>query len=388
MNILYLHTDDIRDVEIYKALCKFEIGTADFHAPGPTDNPEGYVKSLLTVMEEKGTEVCFSLKYFPLVSIACSAMHRRYIVYSQKPYDPALFNFTVTNDCNIIFIPDFTVSENFAGTVAKNIFFMPIGVEADRISDHVSEADSSEGYDLSITETIGLRDKLPFVPMSGKSPLKDSTKGYLEGCIACRHQIRGLPSMFHYLPSYIKEEMLKETPPAIGGDSSETADSYYDNAVFDDIVTIADRDVHFGAITGNEHFKKILRFSLESVNEDEKLVFKGPAIRNEDFFKEVKNSKVNLLIPHRNWISGISGRTMDIMAAGGFVVEPFMGDLAGLFEETQNCLFSDEMSMMSKSIYYLNHPSERVDIVNSVLDKIREEHTYECRFRAMFEYLG
>ncbi len=367
MNVLYIHTNEERDKDIFAAFAETDAALFEYQAPKPQDSNESYAPGLLKAMEESKADVVFAAGYFPIISIACEAMKKKYIAYCQKPYNPTLYSCTLVNECNLIFVPDYTVYENFNREGFANVLFMPLGVRKDAITEAVTEEDSEgeDSFDLNISEKVGKRDELPMNLLSGSSPLKDSTKGYLEGCVACRHQIRGLPSMYQYLPPYIKEDISASIKMDLPSDSVETAVTYFDNRCFNDLVTIADRDIHFGTLDKNDHFKKIRReegFSAEAA----------------------RKSKVNLIIPHRNWLSGISGRTFDTFAAGGFVVTPFMGDIAGLFEPMKEALYIDELNMASRSVYYKNHPTERVEIVNSVLSELRENHTYLHRIEGMF----
>ena len=387
MNILYIHTNEARDKEIFDALCRVGATVAEFDAPAPCESNEAYAPKLLTAMEESRTEVCFSLDYFPIVSIACEAMKRIYIAYTQHPYTPALYSATLGNSCNLIFVPDYTVYERFKSTGAGNVFFMPLGVAAESIAAHVSEADSEDGPDLTITQSIKPRSEIKINLLSAESPLKDASKGYLEGCIACRHQIRGLPSMYHYLPSYIREEILKLALPILDAMSTETAETYFDNRSFNELATTADRDIHFAAIIRNDHFKTVSVYADGYESDDEKISVFGSLKRGAEFDAAVRKSKINLIIPHRNWKSGVSGRTWDTMAAGGYVMEPAMADLTGLFETPLEFLYTDEFSMVSKSINRLHHPAERVETVNSLLDELRDKHTHIHRVSGIFDYL-
>ena len=63
---------------------------------------------------------------------------------------------------------------------------------------------------------------MSYHPLAVESPLKDATKGYLEGCIACQHQLSGLPSMAENLPPYVREDLEKYFVPEISADSVET----------------------------------------------------------------------------------------------------------------------------------------------------------------------
>ena len=176
-------------------------------------------------------------------------------------------------------------------------------------------------------------------------------------------------------------------PPVLDAMSTETAETYFDNRSFNELVTASDRDIHFAGIIRNEHFKKVSVYADGYKSDDEKVSVFGSLKRGPEFAEAVRKSKINLIIPHRNWISGVSGRTWDTMAAGGYVIQPVMSDLTGLFETPLDDLYTDELSMVSKSINRLHHARERVETVNSLLDELRDKHTHMHRIMGIFEYL-
>ena len=395
MNVLYIHTNEERDKEIFAAFAGTDAVISEYTAPTPEEANESYAPGLLKAMEESGADVVFATAYFPIVSIACEAMKKKYIAYCQRPYNPSLYSCTLVNEANLVFVPDYTVYENFNREGFTNVLFMPLGVAEEAIASDVTEEDSEgeEGVDLTITQNVASRDSLPLNLLTAASPLKDSTKGYLEGCIACRHQIRGLPSMYQYLPPYIKEDIGACIKMDLAADSVENAASYFDNRSFNDLVTVADRDIHFGTLFKNDHFRKIRIYgnysgSVDKTSDEEDRkwdISSSPSLaRGPEFASAVRKSKINLIIPHRNWLSGISGRTFDTFAAGGFVMSPVMGDIVGLFEPMKEVLYVDEFNMASRSVYYKNHPTERIEIVNSVLSELRKNHTYLHRIEGMF----
>ena len=63
MNILYIHTNEDRDKEIFEILKKVGATVSEIDAPTPGESNEAYAPRLLTAMEQNGTEVCFCLDY-------------------------------------------------------------------------------------------------------------------------------------------------------------------------------------------------------------------------------------------------------------------------------------------------------------------------------------
>ncbi len=381
MNILFLHTTEVTDAEYLEALKQTGAVVAEFNSPAlESSGGEAYVKELLSAIESANAELVFSLGYYPLVSVACKAMGRIYAARLVHAYCPELYSCTLLNDCNRVFIPDRSVYRQFASAGFSCVFWLPLSVPKSFVAAHVTEDDSKDGPDACMMQDIKTRDAFADNPLSNTSPLMDASKGYLEGCIACRHQLRGLPSMTKHLPSYVKEELLKLMPPVIAADSVETPESYYDNRFFNPLVTAAAREFLIRLIGLSKLAEKVELYSGYSFNNPYDALTCFPAMpRGAEFNKKARQSKLNLYIPHENWVSGIPQREFDIMAAGGFVLTPFMADAVALFEECMPEMYFDRIDTADRVEHYLKNPAERVERVNAILDMIKERHTTEQR---------
>jgi len=331
--------------------------------PEKEPDKENDAGELLAAMETQKTEVVFALKYFPLVSIVCQAARVKYAVWIAAAYDPQIYSCTLLNSCNYVFMADYALYEEFASGDFPHLFYLPLGAGEKSVSFPLGEEKRYE-YDLAMLQNIVARERTPYNPLSPESPLKDATKGYLEGCIACQYQILGLPSMAGSLPPYVWEDLTAHFPPELDADSIEAASHYYDCRYFNPLVTWADRDIHFHTMDKNRYFQKTLQ--------------KNGCKRNEAVML-IRSSRINLAIPHRNWQSGIPQLCWDILAAGGFLLCSFRGDFLRLFSDELPVLYENEREMLSRGIYYLHHENEREELAGRLALEVRERHG--CRKR-------
>lgn len=343
-------------------------------------------------LEEQDFDLVLSLRYDPEVSRLCLSRKVKYAVWISAPYEPSLYSCTLLNACNYIFLSDYALYEEFADGNPR-VFFLPLAADTDRIgkilenSSIDSGADSRAGSgdeggfaaDLSMMQDVAPRESMGYHPLSPESPLKDAVKGYLEGCIACQHQLSGLPSMAEHLPPWVWQELIKEFPAVKRADSVETAAHYYDCRYFNGLITQADRDIHLNALAANQYFESVALYGAgEGYTAEEVRCFphfdrlrQAPLIARE--------SKINLVIAHRNLKSGIPQIAWDIMASGGFLLGSFQADYLRLLKGTTPVLYGDEMEMMSRAIYYLHHESERRELAEHLAETVRREHTYRQR---------
>jgi spore maturation protein CgeB len=348
-----------------------------------------YASGLLRVIEEFQPDAVLALQYFPTVSIVCQAAGVKYAAWICLPYDPGVYSCTMLNSCNYVFFADRFLCQTFSGGEFSHVFYLPLGANAERIQRLSDSADLSEEDrpDLVMMQDIYPRENMYYNPLSADSPLKDATKGYLEGCIACQHQIYGLPSMAEHLPAYVWEDLTAYFLPKVGGDSIETAAQYYDHLYFNPLITNSDRDVHLGMVAGIDHFKKTVLYNGCESNKSEKVECRGRA----DYLTEVpivaRQGKINFVITNRNFRSAVPQIAWDIMAAGGFLVSNFQGDYLELFPERRPVLFENKKDMLSKSIYQLHHETEREALAKELMQTVRENHSIRRRIEKLLKHL-
>ena len=113
---------------------------------------------------------------------------------------------------------------------------------------------------------------------------------------------------------------------------------------------------------------------------------KGPV----DYYNEMpyvfNNSRINLNITLRSIKSGISLRCMDICAAGGFLLSNYQEDMYDVFVPGEDMVMYESVDdLVNKCRYYLEHESERRQIASNGTGKVSEKHTYDIRFKEIFD---
>lgn len=385
MNILYIHTNIVSNVDVVSNLQKSGHMVREF-SPQCTNNDIEYVSGLLAVIEEYSIDVVMSLRYFPIVSIACNAIKAKYVSWICSSYDSNVYSCTLLNECNYIFFADYTLYHEFAQSGLKNIFYLPLAVNAERIHKILSTSKTikNDVTDILMLQDIFDREEIPYHPLSSDSPLKDATKGYLEGCIACQHQLSGLPSMAEHLPVYVREDLEKHFIPEINPDSVETKVHYYDYKYFNELITHADRDIHLNTWAKNEHVKRVDLYGKGKKYQAEEIYCHEQADYLTELPLVIQQAKINFVVTHRNWKSGIPQISWDIMASGGFLLSNVQEDFFRMFLEEIPVLYRNERDMLSKGIYYLHHEEERQELSKRLSQEVCEKHTYQQRIKDIF----
>ena len=98
------------------------------------------------------------------------------------------------------------------------------------------------------------------------------------------------------------------------------------------------------------------------------------------------NTRINLNITLRSIKSGIPLRGMDVMGAGGFLMSNYQADYYDWFVPGEDMVMYESVDDLSdKCRYYLTHDNERRQIAANGYGKISEFHTYDVRFKEMFD---
>lgn len=372
MNILYLRTGAVWDRNTAELLEKMGCILTQTDAPENTVDTIDYRKKLERAIEESHVEAVFALRYFPEVSSICSKMGVKYATWITSVTDRNIYSCTLLNSCNYIFMTNYAQYEEFKDGDFRQLFYLPLGAYIEWADEELEGVKREYQADLLMPCKILQREDLGEHPLSLESPLKDAVKGYLEGCIACQHQLAGLPSMAEQLPPYVWEELTKYFQPKIREDSVETAYHYYDNRFFNPLITIADREIHLGTIKKNSYFKQVWQNNQWS---------------REELLKRSVCSKINLVIAHRNWRSGIPQTAWNVMAAGGFLLSSMQGDYFRLFQDMMPTVYTEEKDMLSKAVYYLNHDQEREALAKELSQAVRSQHTCGKRLEKLLSLI-
>jgi spore maturation protein CgeB len=101
-----------------------------------------------------------------------------------------------------------------------------------------------------------------------------------------------------------------------------------------------------------------------------------------------QNSAVNLNITLKSIYSGIPLRCMDIMGCGGFLLTNYQADFFDYFLPEEDFIFYEsEEDCLQKTRHYLSHESQRRQIAQNALGKMKEQHTFVHRVREILSIL-
>lgn len=384
MNILYIENNFICERDVINA---FDAMGFDIHLfPAPSEDEgeqEYYLQQLLIGVRSVQAEFIFSTGFFPFLSLACSVLQIPYVTWLVEDYHWNHKNTAIRNDWNFVFVADSILYKELKDAGVKKIYYLPLAAP-DFSEREVLESDYKT--DISFFGSILDHAKREQGPLSDNNDLKDATKGYLAGCVACYLQTKKLPPISSKLPEYVWED-LKKVYPLENQNSLESWKQQYANLYFNDAITYDSRIFYLQNLANIGKYKRINHYSQFEVS-----IHKG--VKNcgwMDFYEELpaiaQSSKINLVLSHYGLRAGIPAMAWGIMAAGGFLLSNEQKDYA-ILEPAKVILFGDIHEMRQKAEYYYNNEEERTAIVNVLSEEITKKHTYRHRIEEMLSVLS
>ena len=388
MHILYIQSDSILTPEIERA---FQLsGCTLLYQPFPPQNETDsadYLGQLLTTVKNADPAFIFSIEFYPFISLACGALGIPYVAWLTKGFDPGYYSITIRNEWNYIFVADSLLCQELRDAGVSNCFFLPLAAPTHSNATCISTKSNADcNADVTLIGTILERTDLPTHPLSSDNALKDATKGYLEGCIACQHQLYGLPSMSNNLPGYIWNDLITAFPPILEN-SILSAQQFYDYHYFNPLITYADREVHLNAYKNESRYQRIHLYSAQTSYSSENITNCGRADYYKDIPQIAGQSIINLVITHRNYKAGISPIAWAIMGAKGFLLTNYQADYE-ILAPVSPVIYHNPKEMLSKSAYYYHHEDERIAITEELYNEVTKNHTYYTRIQEMFAILS
>lgn len=388
MKILYIENEFICERDVIRAFD--EIG-CDVHLfPSPPEingEQESYLQQLLVEMRSLQADFIFSTGFIPFISLACGVLQMPYVSWLVDDYHPNHKNASIRNEWNFLFVSDSILYKELKEAGIQNIYFLPLAASKD-VEENVRESEivkKKYNADISFIGSVLETEKRRKGPLSDNSDLKDATKGYLAGCVACQLQTKKLPQICSKFPEYVWED-LRRVFPAKNQNSLESTYQYYANTYFNDAITYDARIFYLQNIANTGKYKKINHYSQFDVNVSKKVNNCGYA----NYYKELpliaKNSKINIVLSHYSLRAGISTTAWMVMGSGGFLLTNTQADYS-ILESTKPILFGDVHEMRRLAEYYYNHEDERVAIIETLSKEVRMKHTYRQRVEEMLSEL-
>lgn len=328
----------------------------------------------------------FSINFFPVISDVCQRLNVLYVALSVDCPVLELFDRSITNTNNRIFLFDRAQYEDVRRYNPDCVFHMPLAVNPQRYDEPLADLRASDFsvssylYDVSFVGSL-YREKSPLPSL----PLSPYEKGYLEGLLAAQQ-------CFPY--GMILQEGLTE--PHIEAIKNADAAFYTpDKPVTDTDGYVA---AHYYLAMEYAHRQRIMLlntlaqahridlFTRSSTDELHGVVCHGGVSTHTEMPVVFYRSRINLNITIPSIRDGLPQRIWDILGCGGFLLTDCRSELPLYFTAGRHLdCYESAQECSEKITYYLSHDDIRMEIADAGYRLVKEKHTYIHRAAQMLQ---
>ncbi len=351
------------------------------------DYDTDYLDALAKVIQENPDANCvFSVNFQPIIARTCKVFKLPYISWTVDCPQFQLYSKTIDLPTNRIFLFDRMQYQRFAPYNPDCIFYMPLGCDlATWDSIKLTEKDHVN-YDCDISFVGSLYSEKTRYNQIEKD-LPDYMRGYAEGLIDAQLNVYG----YNFIDDSISDEWAAEFKKY--ADWIPLAEDYRE----DTRAIVA--DTYLGYKCTEQERIRVLRaiserfdmdlWTLSDSSKIPKIHNRGGADSNNMMPQIIKCSKINLNMTNKPIKTGLPLRIYDLMGAGGFVISNYQAEIPEYFEvDKEIVLYESVPDLLEKIDYYLKHDDERKQIAKNGYERIKKEHTYDIRIKAMLELAG
>ncbi len=324
-------------------------------------------------------DMVFTVNYFPVISNACMHAGIKYVSWTCDNPLISMYHESVFNSCNYIFTFDKTNYLEFREMGVKNIWYLPLAVDVDRLDAIMEAADDLAKYRGDVAFVGSLYERNSYDKL--KKRLPEYLRGYFDAVMEAQLNISG---------ANIVEPMLTAD---ILGQLQEYFELEKSEGSFSDLGLIFQTTVLGFKIAEIERRRALIElskyyhvnvYSNSNVNDMLRIQYCGSVDYWSEMPKVFRASKINLNFTIPNIKSGIPLRVWDVLGSGGFLLTNYQAEIPYFFEEGKDLVCFDGVNDLKEKVgYYLTHEEERCAIARSGYQKVRTTHSYIERIRTM-----
>ncbi len=375
MNVVFCRYKNICEPDYIDALRKLGINIVEVYINEIRANSlEEKAEALGEIIRKNTPIFVFLINFFPYVSIVCDSLKINYVSVSVTCPMMEIFNVTVRNKCNKIFLFDY---EQFLSVKDENpagIFYLPLGVNVERMDVATKEVTGFK-YDVSFVGSL-YNEKDPFAELN----LTEENKLRYETLM--HEQI----STSAYGQDYLESEITDDDVTAI----KDGATNFYSSSLsvrnmdryvainnyLSPHMTYLERIKILNAIAENISPNNIHLFTKSDSSRLKNVVVHGGVETLKEMPQVFKASKINLNITTRSMKTGLAQRIWDVLGAGGFLITNYQEEIPEYLEIGKHLdVYEDAKELSEKLKFYLKNEERRQEIAANGYQYVKETST-------------
>lgn len=372
----YMHDDLLYFLREAGCGCK----SVYYHFPDKYED-EFFCRRFASYLRDGSYDAVVSINFFPLVARVCRAHGVKYLSWCyDSPMDSRLSDY-FSYETNYIFLFDRIESEDYRREGFRQVFHLPLAVNARRLGSLVFSPAQAAKY----TSDVSLVGQIYSSPLPELlTPAPDYCKGYLEALLQAQFMLYGC----YFVEDLITDRLLDSMNEAyrrLGQENAALNRRGLSYAVATQITQL-ERTLLLEAM--GERFDTVL-YGPSKPASLEKVRFGGSVSYADEMPAVFRHSKINLNPTLKCIRSGIPLRALDILGAGGLLLSNFQPELAEAFADgTDLVLYSSPEEAVEKAGFYLAHDKLRTEIAKKGQEKASGLYSYPKQLKEMFQTAG
>lgn len=375
--------------ELQKQGIEYDLFQSDMQ-PRKSEESEQFRQDINEALKRKKYDAIFSINFFLELSEAAHEKGLKYVCWSYDSPSMTHKNLQANYDTNYIFLFDYWEYEEYKKLGVKNINYLPLAVNSERLSKiKLTPIDKMRYYtDISFVGQLYQADMDKIFPL-----FDEYGAGYVAALINTQMNMHGI----RFVEELVNEKIVKSIcNKDVSKALAENLNKGFSWEV-DQLKPFTFISFILRAVTNKERvllltlLSKYFRVNLYSPDKLEENIIKNLGVVDYNFIAPLvfKSSKINLNMTLRNIKTGIPQRVLDIMGCGGLVLTNYQDCMDEYFKDQEDILIYHSVEeALEKSRYYLEHDDKREKIQKNGLLLMEKCFTYKERLNKIWEITG
>lgn len=320
----------------------------------------------------------FSINFFPYISIVCEALNVQYVSVSVTCPMIEIFNLTIRNSCNKIFLFDKEQYKSIRDENPGGIFYLPLGAAIQRLS-YIAESPTDYEFDISFIGSL-YNEKDPFNSLA----LSDEDKSRFEGIMKRQFEVS------IYSQDYLEKEITDRDVNLIKECSTDFYSSDLSVRNLDRFIAINNylsphmtylERANIINLIGENFSHKLHLFTGSDTSaipaiENGSVSVHGPVNSITEMPLIFRDSKINLNTTTRSMKSGLAQRIWDILGCGGFLLTNYQPEIEDYFEVGKDLeVYENYDELLEKIDYFLKDEDRRLEMASNGYATVKALHS-------------
>lgn len=385
MNYLYIQIKGSSNDMLWSLLeMKINVSMYDSSIFDPNQPIEDDLQALERFLISNNFDCIISYLFMPEISEICNHYHYKYIGWVYDSPLITLYNRSVQNECNHLFIFDRAEYNRMLSWNIPHLYYLPLGTNISRTSALNISSKDERAFTCDISFIGGLYENNAYNTYIQALPedIANELKVYLIHNLCNWSKPKPWPRVSKKTTDYMIQLFQADAWKC----QDMELDQYLGLLLLSRKLAEMDRITVLNTLA--EQFT--VQLYTHSTTNFLQNVHIHPGVHySTDMSKIFYLSKINLNVTLPSIESGLPQRIFDIMGSGGFVLTNYQSEIDEYFAIGKEIeVFRDLEELKDKTAYYLTHEQQRLKIAINGYQKVRDHFSYLHQMKYILQTIG